>query len=75
MAGTWYPQDYRFLKLDHNIHSPLEKSLMERKIQNIKDMVEVFDDHFPYRMKNGKSKHVQNWLNLFSYQHNKVISH
>ena len=29
-GGTWYPQACRFLKLKHHIHSPLEKSLIER---------------------------------------------
>ena len=29
-GGTWYPQACRFLKLDHHIHSSLEKSLIER---------------------------------------------
>ncbi|MGD9674713.1 MAG: DDE-type integrase/transposase/recombinase [Candidatus Nitrosocosmicus sp.] len=35
--GTWYPQACRFLKVKHHLHSPLEKSLIERKIQYIKD--------------------------------------
>ncbi len=30
-GGTWYPiQACRFLKLEHHIHSPWEKSLIER---------------------------------------------
>jgi len=29
-GGTWYPQACEFLKMDHHIHSPLEKSLIER---------------------------------------------
>ena len=36
-GGTWYPQACRFLKLNHHIHSPLEKSIIERTIQHIKD--------------------------------------
>ena len=73
-GGTWYPQACRFLKLDHHIHSSLEKSLIERTMQYIKDRTEGFDDYFPCRMKNCKLKHVQNWLNLFAYRHNREIS-
>ena len=36
-GGTWYPQACRFLKLDHHLHSSLEKSLIERTMQYIKD--------------------------------------
>ena len=35
-GGTWYPpQACRFLKLQHHLHSSLEKSLIERTIQYI----------------------------------------
>ncbi len=39
-GGTWYPQACEFLKMDHHIHSFFnkeEKSLIERKMQYIKD--------------------------------------
>ena len=36
-GGTWYPQACRFLKLNHHIHSPYEKSIIERTMQCIKD--------------------------------------
>ncbi len=66
--GTWYPlQACRFLNIDHYIRSSLEKSLIERTMQYIKDRTEGFDDYFPCRIKNCKLKHVQNWLNLFAY--------
>ena len=29
-GGTWYPQAYTFLLLKHRLHSPPEKSLIER---------------------------------------------
>ena len=32
-GGTWYPQTCKFLKLDHHIHSSLEKSLIERTME------------------------------------------
>jgi putative transposase len=72
-GGTWYPMACRFLGLEHHIHSTMEKSLIERKIQYIKDRTECFDDYFPCRIKNCKMKHIRNWLNLFTDYHNKEI--
>ena len=72
-GGTWYPQACRFLKLQHHIHSPFEKSLVERTMQYIKDRTESFDDYFPCRLENCKLKHVKNWLNLFIDYHNKEL--
>ena len=72
-GGTWYPQACKFLKLQHHIHSPFEKSLVERTIQYIKDRTESFDDYFPCRLENCKLKHVKNWLNLFIDYHNKEL--
>jgi putative transposase len=70
-GGTWYPQACRFLKLDRHLHSPFEKSLIERTMQYIKDRTESFDDCFPCRVKDCKLKHISNWLNLFADYHNK----
>jgi putative transposase len=72
-GGTWYPMACRFLGLEHHIHCPMEKSLIERTMQYIKDRTECFDDYFPCRMKNCKMKHIRNWLNLFTDYHNKEI--
>ena len=72
-GGTWYPQACRFLKLKHHIHSPLEKSLVERTVQYIKDRTGCFDDYFPCRIKNRKLTHVKNRLNLFVDYHNKEL--
>ena len=30
-GGTWYPQACRFLKLNHHIHSPFEKSSLKEQ--------------------------------------------
>jgi putative transposase len=71
---TWYPQACQFLKLKHHIHSHYEKSIIiERTIQYIKDRTESFIDYFPCKKKKCKLKHVINWLNLFSYFHNKEL--
>ena len=72
-GGTWYPQACQFLKLEHHLHSPFEKSIIERTIQYIKDRTENFDDYFPCRLKNCKLKHVMNWLNLFVDHHNSEL--
>ncbi len=61
-GGTWYPQACNFLNLDHHIHSPLEKSFIERIMQYIKDRIEGFDDYFPCRKKNCKLEHVKRWF-------------
>ena len=75
-GGTWYPQTCEFLKIQHHIHSSIEKSLIERRIKYIKDRTEGFDDYFPWRIKNCKLKHVKNWLNLFiaCYNEEEVIN-
>ena len=72
-GGTWYPQACKFLKLDHHIHSPFEKSVIERTMQYIKDRTESFDDYFPCRKENCNLKHVKNWLSLFVDSYNRNI--
>ena len=72
-GGTWYPQACKFLKLNHHIHSSLEKSPIERAMQYIKDRTECFDDYFPCRKKNCNLNHVKQWLNLFAYHYNRNI--
>jgi putative transposase len=72
-GGTWYPQACEFLKIQHHVHSSIEKSLIERKMQYIKDRTEGFDDYFPCKIKNCKLNHVRNWLNLFADYHNKEM--
>jgi putative transposase len=53
-AGTWYPhQAYRFLNLNHHLHSFYQKSIIERTIQYIKDRTEYFDDYFPCCKRNA----------------------
>ena len=69
-GGTWYPQACTFLNLKHHLHSPLEKSLIERVMQYFKDRTESFDDYYPCCTNNQKKKksncdlsHVYNWIN------------
>ena len=72
-GGTWYPQACRFLEVDRRLHSPYEKSIIERTMQYVKDRTENFDDYFPCKRKKCKLNHIYNWFNLFIDQHNKMI--
>ena len=72
-GGTWYPQACQFLKLNHHIHSPYEKSIIERTIQYIKDRTECFDDYFPCTRINCKLEHIVKWLILFVDMHNRDL--
>ena len=78
-GGTWYPQACRFLKLQHHIHSPYEKSVIERTVQYVKDRTESFDDYFPCRKgreegRRCKLQHITNWFNLFINMHNRIVA-
>ena len=68
-GGTWYPQACNFLGLKHRLHTPLEKSLIERVMQYFKDRTECFDDYYPCINKNNNCDllHVYNWIKLFVY--------
>ena len=68
-----YPQACEFLKLQHHLHSPYEKSSIERAVQYLKDRAESFDDYFPCYKANCKLKHIVNLLNLFADCHNKEV--
>ncbi|MDR4510387.1 MAG: hypothetical protein MRJ93_01620 [Nitrososphaeraceae archaeon] len=76
-GGTWYPQACNFLHLKHRLHSPLEKSLIERVLQYFKDRTECFDDCYPCIKKNSSRKcdlqHVYNWMKLFVYLYNSKV--
>ena len=72
-GGTWYPQACKFLNLQHHLHSSIEKSIIERTMQYIKDRTECFDDYFPCRKNKCRLNHIKQWLKLFIYEHNKEI--
>ena len=40
-GDTWYTQACTFLHLKHRLHSPLEKSLIERVMQYFKDRTDL----------------------------------
>ncbi len=72
-GGIWYPQACIFLGLEHHIHTSLEKSIIERTMQYIKDRTENFNDYFPCRNETCKLKQVLDRLNLFVKYHNKEV--
>jgi len=77
-GSTWYPEACKVLKLKHYLHSPLEKSLVERVIQYFKDRIESFDNYYPCNSKRRgdcDNDHVYNWIELFvSIYNNTVIA-
>lgn len=70
---TWYPQACKFLKTRHHFHSPLEKSMIERTMQYIKDRTESFDDYFPCRKTGCRLYHIKHWLKLYAELYNKEV--
>ena len=52
-GGSWYPEACTSLRLEHRLHSPYEKSIIERAIEYVKDRrrTEQFDDYYPCCMK------------------------
>ncbi|MFB5600930.1 MAG: DDE-type integrase/transposase/recombinase [Nitrososphaeraceae archaeon] len=76
-GDTWYPQACNFLHLKHMLHSPLEKSLIERVMQYFIDRTECFDDYYPCINNTNKNncdlQHVYNWINLFICLYNAKI--
>ena len=75
-GGTWYPQACRFLNLRHYLHSPLEKSMIERVMEYFKDRTECFDDYYPCinQKRYCDLEHVYNWIKFFIYLYNRRIS-
>jgi putative transposase len=68
-GGTWYPEACNSLGLKHILHSPFEKSIIERSMEYVKDRTEGFDDYYPCIKKNEDSYcsilHVHKWMTLF----------
>jgi putative transposase len=69
-GGTWYPEACNSLGLKHKLHSPFEKSLIERAMEYVKDRTENFDDYYPCIKENCNLKHVYNWIGLFVFMYN-----
>jgi len=71
-GGSWYPEACNSLGLKHILHSPFEKSIIERAMEYVKDRTEGFDDYYPCRKKvvDCNLIHVYQWLILFIFLYN-----
>jgi putative transposase len=59
--------------LRHYLHSPLEKSLVERVMQYFKDRTKCFDDYYSCSKMDFDNGHVYNWIELFVSMYNNTI--
>lgn len=73
-GGTWYDQACNVIGLKHYLHSSIEKSLMERVNQYLKDRIESFDDYYPCRQEECNLFHVNNWIQFFISMYNDTIA-
>ena len=69
-GGTWYDEACNVLRLKHYLHSPFQKSLMERVNQYFKDRTESFDDYYPCMEDECNLFHVYNWIQFFVSMYN-----
>ena len=49
VVDQWYPEACNSPGLKHILHTPFEKSIVERAIEYVKDRTENFDDYYPCR--------------------------
>jgi putative transposase len=73
-GGTWYDEACNIIGLKHYLHSPFQKSLMERVNQYFKDRTESFDDYYPCRQMECNLFHVYNWIQFFVSMYNDTIA-
>ncbi len=74
-GGTWYDEACEVIGLKHYLHSPFQKSLMERVNQYLKDRIESFDDYYPCMQKDECNLlHVHNWIQFFVSMYNDTIT-
>ena len=73
-GGTWYDEACNVIRLKHYLHSPFDKSMMERVNQYFKDRIESFDDYYPCIQKYDRCNlfHVHNWIQFFVSMYNDV---
>ena len=77
-GGSWYHEACNSLGLKHILHSPFEKSVIERSMEYVKDRTECFDDYYPC-MKEKEDfycsiSHVHKWMTLFIFMYNTVAN-
>ena len=72
-GGTWYDEACNIIGLKHHLHSPLNKSLMERVSQYFKDRIKCFDDYYPCMQNECNLFHVYNWIQFFVSMYHDTI--
>ena len=74
-GGIWYDQACNVIGLKHYLHSSIEKSLMERVNQCLKDRIESFDDYYScIKEEEYNLIHVHNWIQFFVSMYNDTIA-
>ena len=74
-GGTWYNEACNVIGLKHYLHSSIEKSLMEKVNQYLKDRIECFDDYYPcMQIEKCNLFHVHNWIQFFVSMYNDTIA-
>jgi hypothetical protein len=58
------------LRLKHYLHSPFEKSLIERVKRYFKDRIECFNDYYPCLQNECNLFSVDNWIQFFVSMYN-----
>ena len=71
---TWYDEACNVIGLRHYLDSSIEKSLMERVNQYLKDRIESFDDYYPCMQIECNLLHVHNWIQFFVSMYNDTIA-
>ncbi|MFB5599966.1 MAG: DDE-type integrase/transposase/recombinase [Nitrososphaeraceae archaeon] len=72
-GGTWYDEACNVIELNHYLHSSIQKSLMERVNQYLKDRIESFDDYYQCIREGCNLFHVYNWIQFFVSVYNDII--
>ena len=72
-GGTWYPEACNSLGLRHILHSPFEKSIIERAMEFVKDRTECFDDYYPCRKSVVVDCNIVQVLARFHYSYFYII--
>lgn len=72
-GGPWYPEACSSVGLEHRLHSPWEKSIIERTMEYFKDRTEHFDDYYPCRKHGCRISHVYSWIGLFVFMYNNAV--
>jgi hypothetical protein len=70
-----YPEACSSIGLEHRLHTPFKKNIIERSIQYFKYETECFNDYY-FCIKSGCNiLYVYKWARLFMFMRNAAIRH